>query len=349
MFLTVEPTIQAKKGTRTMSDPLPSWKGSGVPAPIENEMMTLRKALDDALPPKRTAQRNLIIGTWNIKAFASLTANKWTAGSSDSPKRDRRGLWAITEIVSRFDVIAIQEIKGDLLALRTMIKTLGANWNFLITDVTRGKKGNSERMGFLFDSNRVELSGLAGELVVPDDPKSAIPADALQRQFARTPYAVSFKAGKDTFILVTLHVDYGKSAQGRIPELKAIARWMNDWAGQTNAYGHNFITLGDFNIDRHGDPLWQAFISSGLTVPPQLHAVRRSIFARDNDPLLEKYYDQIAWFESGGRRKLNLEFVNAGGFDFVPFIYTELNMPNATKQHRLSDHYPLWAEFNCAR
>jgi hypothetical protein len=117
-------------------------------------METLRRALDEVIPPKRTVNRNLLIGTWNIKAFASLTAGKWTASGDDSPKRDLRALWLITELVSRFDVIAIQEIKGDLLALRTMIKTLGAGWNFLMTDVTRGDAGNNERLGVVFDSRR---------------------------------------------------------------------------------------------------------------------------------------------------------------------------------------------------
>jgi hypothetical protein len=33
-----------------------------------------------------------------------------------------------------------------------------------------------------------------------------------------------------TFILVTLHVNYGKQAAERIPELKAIADWLAAWA-----------------------------------------------------------------------------------------------------------------------
>ncbi len=329
-----------------MSDPLPSWQDSGVPPPVRTEMESLRAALDTAIPQKRAADRNLLIGTWNIKAFASLS-RKWTASGSDSPKRDWRALWAITEIVSRFDVIAIQEIKGDLRALRTMMKTLGPNWNFLMTDVTRGDAGNNERMGFVFDTNRVRLSGLAGELVVPEDWEDVIPSGALQRQFARTPYAVSFRAGGDTFVLVTLHVDYGASSAGRIPELAGIAEWLDTWANQLNAYGQNFIALGDFNIDRHADDLWNAFTSTGLTVPAQLHAIRRSIFASESDPQREKYYDQIAWFETGSRRKLTMDYVTGGGVDFVPHLYTEIGMSRLSMQHRLSDHYPLWVEFNC--
>jgi endonuclease/exonuclease/phosphatase family metal-dependent hydrolase len=329
-----------------MSEPLPSWRESNVPNPISAEMDILRHALDLEVPPKRDVSRNLLIGTWNIKAFSSLT-RKWTAGENDSPKRDYRALWAITEIISRFDVIAIQEIKGDLRALRTMMKTLGDDWNFLITDVTRGNSGNSERMGYIFDTRRIRLSGLAGELVIPEVEDGVIGEGALQRQFARTPYAVSFRAGRETFILTSLHIDYGSSSAGRIPELEGIAQWLFEWAGQANSFGQNLIALGDFNIDRHGDALWQAFTSTGLTVPDDLHAVKRSIFALDNDADLKKYYDQIAWFETGGKRKLNLEFVSAGGFDFVPFLYTEAGFTKATLQHRLSDHYPLWTEFNC--
>lgn len=330
-----------------MSNALPSWRGDDVPAPVGHEMEALRAALDQVIPPKRSTSRNVLIGTWNIKAFASLTDDKWTAASDDSPKRDLRALWAITEIVSRFDVIAVQEIKGDLRALRTMMKTLGTGWNFVITDVTRGTAGNAERLGFVFDTTRVAMSGLAGELVVPEDRRSVIPSGALQRQFARTPYAVSFRAGRETFTLVTLHVDYGSSSAGRLPELRGIAEWLDNWAGEINGYGQNLIALGDFNIDRHNDDLWKAFTSTGLSVPADLNAVRRSIFATAADPMLEKFYDQMAWFEAGGRRKLNMEFAAAGGFDFVPFIYTELGMPKAQLQHRISDHYPLWAEFNC--
>jgi endonuclease/exonuclease/phosphatase family metal-dependent hydrolase len=272
---------------------------------------------------------------------------KWTASPDDSPKRDHRALWAITEIVSRFDVVAIQEMKGDLRALRTMMKTLGADWKFLMTDVTRGDAGNNERMGFVFDSTRVNLSGLAGEVVLPEEELKSVKPDAMKRQFARTPYAVSFLAGSETFVMVTLHVDYGTSAAGRIPELKAIAAWLDDWAQQADDFGQNLIALGDFNIDRRDDPLWKAFTSSGLTVPAELQGAKRSIFAKDNDPNLEKYYDQIAWFTSGARRKLNMAYVTAGFFDFVPFIYTETGFTKQTLQHRLSDHYPLWAEFNC--
>jgi len=127
-----------------------------------------------------------------------------------------------------------------------------------------------ERMAFVFDIQRLKPSGLACELVVPQEWLEEIGDGALQRQFARTPYAVSFKAEEATFILTTLHVTYGRSSAERIPELVGIARWMRNWADRESAWSHNLIALGDFNIDRQGDPLWAAFTSTGLTVPATL-------------------------------------------------------------------------------
>jgi exonuclease III len=332
-----------------MSNPLPGWNSTAAPAAVRNEMAALRSALDAAISPKRDTARNLLIGTWNLKAFASL-CGKWTAAGSDTPKRDWRALWAITEIVSRFDVIAIQEVKGDLEALRVMLKTLGAPWQLIMTDVTRGDAGNGERLAFLFDTRRISLSGLACELVVPLEQQQAhdINPNALDRQFARTPYAVGFRAGGETFVLVTLHVIYSDRIEARYPEMLGIANWMADWANQLNDWEQNMLVLGDVNIDRQGQLLWQAFTSTGLTVPNALDRVPRSIFSTEADRL-DKYYDQVAWFEDGGKRKLNLQYLGGGSFDFAPFLYRDLNMAKNQMQYRVSDHYPLWVEFACRK
>ena len=156
------------------------------PDDIEEELEKLREDLDNSIPAKEL-DRNLLIATWNIRAFGGLT-KKWKASSSDSPKRDLHALLCIAEIVSRFDVIAIQEVCGDLRALRHMLKVLNPAWQFLMTDVTRGDAGNRERIAFLFDTRKVRLSGLACELVIPPDELGKIAQDALQEQFARTPY-----------------------------------------------------------------------------------------------------------------------------------------------------------------
>lgn len=317
------------------------------PEPIAQELAQLREAVD-AVVPRKQLDHNLLIATWNVRMFGSLT-RRWTAGDDDSPKRDLRGLLAIEHIVERFDVIALQEVMGDLRALRDLLRALGPHWGFLMTDVTLGKAGNSERMAYLFDTRRVQPSGLAAELVVPPEWRDEVADGALDRQFARTPYAVSFRSGGETFILVTLHVRYGAGAAEREPELATIARFIAEWAERADRWHHNLLVLGDFNIDRKDDALWQAFTARGLRVPDALDAVPRSIFADPGAPTTHRFYDQIAWFTDGVRRRLSLEFLGAGSFDFVPWVYRELALSKSSLSYRISDHYPLWAEFALRR
>ena len=55
-------------------------------------------------------------------------------------------------------------------------------------------------------------------------------------------------------------------------------------------------------------------------------------------------YDQIAWFTgTSGMPALTLQYTGAGGFDFVPHLMTRLTKTELS--WRISDHYPLWAEF----
>ncbi|MGW1882527.1 hypothetical protein [Streptomyces sp. NPDC001970] len=77
-----------------------------------------------------------------------------------------------------------------------------------------------------------------------------------------------------------------------MPELRAIAKWPAGWADREFGWNHNLIALGDFTIDRAGDPLFEAFTSTGLVPAPQPAGLPRTIF---DDPGAEHFYDQIAW------------------------------------------------------
>src|SRR5919202_1705418 len=188
------------------------------PAKVVKEGQRLAAGLDDVIPAKHV-DRNLLIGTWNIRAFGDL-ADTWTGAGDGTVKRDLRALAHIGEVVSRFDVVAIQEVKGNLRALRYLMKTLGPDWGFILTDTNRGEAGNDERLAFVFDLRRVKPSGLACELVLSDEDVGVAGAAKMVEQFARTPYAVSFFSGNQTFLLVTLHVKWGKVPSDRLPELK---------------------------------------------------------------------------------------------------------------------------------
>ena len=184
------------------------------PIEVLENLDLLRSDLESKIPPKKLDQ-NLLIASWNIRAFGNLT-RKWDSDENDSPKRDLHSILCIAEIIKRFDVIAVQEVKDNIRALRDTLKILGHNWSLILTDVNKGKVGNGERMAYLFDTRRVQMSGLAGELVVPEEWEDDINEGAMAKQFVRSPYAVSFQSGKHTFILVTLHILYGDSPKSRI-------------------------------------------------------------------------------------------------------------------------------------
>lgn len=308
------------------------------PGAIGRQLVQVSEGLDAAVPAKHL-DRNLLIATWNLRALGGLT-ERWETGDNDSPKRNLADAHVIAQVLSRFDVVAVQEVRGDLKALRHILKALGPDWGFILTDVSRGSAGNNERLAFVFDLRRVKPSGLACELTVPDEWLGRIGQGALHEQFARTPYAVSFQSAGQTFILVTLHVIYGDAPEERRGELAAIGEWLNDWAKRSEDFNQNLIALGDFNIDRKGDPNFDAFTATGLSAPPELDAAPRTISDK-----ADAFYDQLAWFHKNGDAELTLQYTGrAGHFSWTDHYLQSL--PNPERSWRISDHYPLWSEFS---
>ena len=327
-------TLAAPDAPPALADP---------PAEVEAMLARVANALDrrDGVPPRRPD--NLLIATWNIRAFGGLT-EKWRAAEGDSPLRNLADICAIAEIVSRFDVVALQETRDNLTALRAMMARLGEHWAFIITDVGLGNPANGERLAYVYDRGRVKASGLAGELVVPADGLEGHGRARLKKQFARSPYAVSFAVGRQAFTLVTLHVLYGRNASERTGELGAIGRWLADRARSGTDFNNNMIALGDFNIDGLHDPNYQAFTAQGLRPPAALAEQPRTIY---DTPRKKHFYDQIAWFTEGGRRRLTLGYAGVAGlFDWTSCLLA--GQPNDHRSWRISDHYPLWCEFELA-
>jgi endonuclease/exonuclease/phosphatase family metal-dependent hydrolase len=312
-----------------VSGPLPP-----PPQGVALDRARLEAALDAAIPPK--VDDNLLIATWNLRAFGGLTP-KWTSGPGDSPKRDWHAMVCIAEVLLRFDVIALQEARREPTALRFLLRVLGPQWRAIASDVTEGSGGNGERLAFLYDTDRVEPSGLVGEIVLPPSVEEPV------QQFARTPYAASFTRDSVEFILTTVHVLWGTGAADRLPEIRSFAEWMRTWRDRPNDWNTNLMVLGDFNLDRLNDPLYQAFVSTGLFPPAELNDVPRTIFSNDKS---KHFYDQIAWFsEPTGESLLeSLHYTRRGGsFDFVAHVLQDLSRSQLS--WRISDHYPLWVEF----
>ena len=303
------------------------------PRPVVADIARLRRRIEASQLPCKVTDHNLLVGTWNIRAFGDAYG-EW-GENPGSPKRNLRALAYIAEVVRRLDIVAVQEVKREIAGIRLLVdEFLGPDWGLILSDVTAGPEGNTERLAFIYDRRRVEPSGLAGEIVLPP----TVQGDPAL-QFARTPYIVGFHAACERFALLTAHIKYGQVPEDRVEELQAlaghVAAEIRDRARTRDALENNLIVLGDFNIDKRLDnPLFQAFVSTGLTVPHQLWGLRTTY---NTEP---KYYDQIAWFMGD----LDLHYSErAGVIDFAGAIYQEISLRQMS--YRVSDHFPLWVEF----
>lgn len=317
-------------------------------------LLDLRAQLAQPAPkgvPHRTQKSSLIIGTWNIRDFDN---NKFRHG----PRR-RESLYYMAEILSAFDICAVQEINEDLTPLKDVIRLMGPGWDFISTDVTVGSSGNRERMAFIYDSRKVRFRHVAGEIVLPKH--ALLPGE---QQFARTPFMVSFQAGWFKFSLCTVHIYFGEESKGsegyqrRVQEIEYLAKEM---AGRAEREKENYILLGDFNIKNPIDETMQALTKAGFQLPPEQYP---------SNLLGTNYYDQIAF----RTRPDELTFLSSGAFDWAETIYRPEHYDHYAAalpaRHRdlgadgsprdkgkdkdyysrrwltwqISDHLPLWVE-----
>jgi endonuclease/exonuclease/phosphatase family metal-dependent hydrolase len=237
----------------------------------------LRSHIDKKLPI-REVNNNLVLGTWNIRNFDNNTFGHGP--------RLKESLFYIAEIISAFDIVAVQEINDDLRPLDELMGIIGTKYDYLVTDVTDGSSGNNERLGFIFDKSKVSFKGIAGEVVLKKGKK--ISSNDKDLQFARTPFTCAFQAGWFKFMFSTVHIYYGESSKTsvaykrRVAEIHAIASFL---ANRSKKGGFNQILVGDFNIDALGDSAAKA-LSSQL----KIFKNREGSNKKQN-----KYYDQISF------------------------------------------------------
>ncbi|MCW3847257.1 endonuclease/exonuclease/phosphatase family protein [Sphingomonas sp. LB-2] len=259
----------------------------------------------------RKCDSSLLLATWNLRDFDS---NKFGYG----PRRTE-SLYYIAEMLSCFDLIAVQEINRDLTAWEKVMAILCREWDYIATDTTKGAGGNDERMVFVYNTEKIWFRKIAGEIVLPKDElikaekaskKSVtIPENATgtgvplanvfeEVQFARSPFMVAFQSGWFRFSLCTAHLYYGAASgpklQQRIAEIQALVKFFADRQDKVSKqerdrHGQveNYIILGDFNVVKPDHDTMRALKSNGFVVPDAI----------DGDKVRKEgnhYYDQIA-------------------------------------------------------
>lgn len=255
---------------------------------ISSRLLTLRHDLYQTIQKDRQPN-SLIIGSWNIRAF------------DDGVPRMDESYHYIAEIIDHFDICAIQEVKTDLAPLRRLLKLLGPNWEFFVSDVSTHKGGNNERMAFVYNTNRVFFRNIIGEIVISKE-------DLISgEQVARSPFFASFQAGWFKFSLCSSHIIYGDDLQLRALEIRVIA---NTLVKRAKSEDQVHIFLGDMNIEKEDDEVMQALKNSKLTVPD---------FGPTNMNG-DKWFDQMA-FTAKGKAERKTRLLRHGKFDWRHAVF----------------------------
>jgi len=336
-------------------------------------LLAIRKRLKDLRQRKNDS--TLLLATWNIRDFDS---NKFKWGP-----RLPETFYYLAEMISHFDLVALQEVNRDLTPLRKLMDILGREWDYIVTDTTAGASGNAERMAFVYNTEKVWFRKIAGEIVLPkgqlivtpqtkknDD--GTVEAEEVENQFARTPFLVAFQSGWFKFSLCTVHIYFGSESgaklKRRVDEIKRLVKFFADRQDKENrqakdALGNveNYILLGDFNVVSPEHKTMQALKGNGFVVPKAIDGDK----VRTEDG---HYYDQIAARVKDSRFKV----VGGGMIDMfadvfrddkedrklydalVPKKDPEKNEKYAAKTAekryekwrtwQMSDHAPLWIE-----
>jgi endonuclease/exonuclease/phosphatase family metal-dependent hydrolase len=306
--------------------------GFALQVDVEAEIRRLRgHKRTRAVPARRSHQ--LLVATWNI---ANLGAQR----------RDRSHLQLIAEVLGWFDLIAVQEVTSNVADLELLAHLTGPSYRILFSDIA----GNNERMAFLYHSRKLSLLEKIGEIEVPPSAHRHIRlpgVTAEYRGFDRNPYIATFRVGRTSLTLVNVHLYFGSARRAdverRALETFAVARWADLTRRSPYSYTREIVALGDFNMPKAhpGDPIFAALTSRGLKVPGHSSLIGSSI-ATDNR------YDQIAFFPG---RTQGCFTGRMGVFDFDAVVFPELWSGrgradfNAYLRYHLSDHRPVWMQF----
>ncbi len=283
---------------------------------IISNIQKLRSQISDTIPRKK-AKDSLLLATWNIRNFDD---NRFGYG----PRMDE-SLWYITEILAAFDIIAIQELCEDLEPLERLMSYLDPYYDYIVTDVTEGPGGNRERLGFIYDKEKVNFKGIAGEIVLPY--KDLISDVTKSRQFARTPFSCSFQSGWFKFMFSTVHIYYGKSSTNspeykrRVKEIKSVAEFL---AKRAKKDVYNNILVGDFNIEDFEGETFDALEDQGFEV-------FRNKVGSNSD--LTRFYDQISFIERENQVQLMPSQNGKSQHDVFNF-FTNLFTPNQFQDYK---------------
>lgn len=260
-----------------------------------------------AVPPIARTENTIRIASFNIQVFGD--------GKADKPEI----MQILADIVRRFDVVAIQEIRSkspDLLPrFVDLINADGRHYDFVIGE-RQGRTNSKEQYAFVFDAQSLEVD--RGAMYTVADPD-----DLLHRPPLVAPFRVRGPPENEafTFTLINIHTDPDET-DTELDALDDVFRAVrNDTRSEDDV-----ILLGDLNVD-----------DAHLGQLGRLPGIAWLISGVPTNTRGTKLYDNIIL-----HRPSTTEFTGrAGVFD----IMREYNL-TMDEAVAVSDHLPIWAEFN---
>ena len=178
--------------------------------------------------PDDRDNRALIVASWNIRNI--------------SRRKETSLLQRIADVLSEFDLVALQEVR-DLVVLKKL-KTMLPGWNYVVSkpvgSKVAGAKARNERYAFFFKRCMARLVDRCSLVEGEND------------VFTRLPCVATFRATAKSGVpdlelsLMNVHVSFGEKAR-RCDEIAAINRCAN--AMSASACGtRKVVVLGDFNL-----------------------------------------------------------------------------------------------------
>lgn len=255
---------------------------------IASRLLTLRRDLFHAIEKDRSPH-SLTIGFMNIRAF------------DDGVPRLDESYHYLAEIIDHFDVCAIAEVKTDLAPLKRLVRLMGPNWDYFVSDVSTHEGGNNERFAFVFDTSKVMFRNLVGEIVISND--ELIDGN----QIARSPFFASFQAGWFKFCLCSAHIIFGDDLALRAKEVEAIT---NAIVKRAKKEDQVYILLGDLNAEERDGSVTEALRKSKMTLPD---------FGPTNMGG-DRWYDRIA-LTTKGKAQRKTRLLRHGVFDWRHSVF----------------------------
>ena len=305
----------------------------------------------DSLLRHRDAQHPDPADSRNIPAVGqagTVLIASWNIANLGVHKRRAQDLRVIAEILSWFELVAIQEVADNLVDFDQVLAALPDHFAWIFND----RAGNDERSAYLYDTRRIRLSPKIGEVVVVESDRRYVRLPGIDIDFDgfnRNPYMAGFEIENSKLLLANCHLIYGPqssaasrkdSMEKRQLEAYAIARWCDLRRRDKHRWTKNILALGDFNLPKAdpGDPIFDALTKRGLNLPPHGTRIPTNVSATAD-------YDQIAVTPG-----LKSRVLQKGVFDFDRAIFSNIFNPDTPAYWRscakyyISDHRPLWMQ-----